>query len=116
MMLDGMGDPFGSAVLSLSPPSFPHTPPTHSLAGQCEKQKGPGGCASAAQQSLEHPCVTHAVFITVPKHSLIPATVEKINSLPAKTSTAVISTPPHTNVGQGKEHNHGAAWFTETVL
>lgn len=99
MMLDEVGDPlgrFGPAVLSLSPPSVSHT---HSLVGQCEKQKKAWSCTSAAQQSLEYPWVTHAIFIMVPKHSLIPAPLEKINSLLANTSTAVISTPPQTNVG-----------------
>lgn len=36
----------------------------------------------------------------------MPAAVQKMNALPAKISTAVISTLPQTNVGQGKEHSH----------
>lgn len=86
-------------------PSQCVTHPTHSWQGSVRNRKGLS-CASTAQQSPEHCCVTHFVFVTVPKQFLIAAPVEKINSLPAKTSTAVISTPPQTNVGRGKEHSH----------
>ena len=64
-------------------------PPACSLAGQCEEQKRPWCCVRAAQQKLKHPWVVSTVFGTNPKHSNMQATMEKINSVPAKTSTSV---------------------------
>lgn len=73
-------------------------PAASSLAGQREEQSS----VSTLQPPLKHSCVIHTAFTTVPKHSPVPATGKKVNSDPAKTSTAPISTSTHTNVGQGK--------------
>ena len=70
------------------PPSC--APPAHSLVGWCEKQKRLWLRASTtAQQSLKHPHIINTVFSTNLKHSPILATMKKINSLPAKTSTSL---------------------------
>ena len=62
-------------------------PPASTLAGRGEKQKRPWLCVSTAQQQPEQPCATNTAFNTNPKQSPIPATIEKINSVPAKIST-----------------------------
>lgn len=104
MLLDGMGDAFFGQLSCPCPLPVCHTP--HSLmAGQCEKQKGPGAVQALLSNQGNIP-VLPTLFLSQFPNSLIPAPVEKINSLPAKTSRAVISTPPQTNVGQGKEHSH----------
>lgn len=54
------------------------------LAGQYEKLKRPWLGASAALQQLKYQCV---ILILKPKHSTVPATRKKINSVPAKTRT-----------------------------
>ena len=62
-------------------------PPACLLVGWGERQKRPGLWVSTAQQQQEHPCVIDIVFSTNPKYSPIPATLKKINSVPAKSST-----------------------------
>ncbi|KAK4824545.1 hypothetical protein QYF61_016149 [Mycteria americana] len=39
-------------------------------------------------QQLKHPCIINTVFSTNPKHSPIPATIKKINSISAETRTS----------------------------
>ena len=85
----GLGYPLGqsgSAVPAVSPPT-PCAPPASLLVGWGEKQKSPWLWVSPAQQERKHPWVISTVFSTDPNHSPILATVKKINSIPAKTST-----------------------------
>lgn len=60
--------------------------PACSLSGQCEKQKKPWHWVSTVPQQLKHQHAISALFITNPKHSPIPATRKKFNSISAKTS------------------------------
>ena len=85
----GLGSPLGqsgSAAPAVSPPT-PCAPPGSSLVGWGEKQNSPWLWVSTAQQGREHPGVTNTVSSTNPKHSPIPATVKKTNSVPAEPST-----------------------------
>lgn len=49
-----------------------------------KKQRRAWLCVSTAQQSQKHPRIINAVFSTNLKHSPTPATIKKINSIPAK--------------------------------
>ena len=63
-------------------------PPAPCWRGGVRSRKGLVLCVSTTQQQLKHPCIINTVSSTNPKHSPIPATMKKINSIPAKTSTA----------------------------
>ena len=67
-------------------------PPASLLVGWGEKKERPCLSVSPAQQELKHPCVINTVYSTNPKHSPTLATMEKINPIPAKTSTIFNST------------------------
>ena len=86
MMFYGMEYPFGwfgSAVLALLPPSFLHT----CLLAEHRKLKNPWLKISATQQQLKHQRVINIILTLNSKHSTVPATKKKINSIPAKTRT-----------------------------
>ena len=65
----------------------PGAPPATSLAGQHNRLKSPWLSVSPALQQLKHQCVISIILILIPKHSTIPATRKKINTIPAKTWT-----------------------------
>jgi len=55
---------------------------------QCSSQAHPADrVRDVLRQGLKHPCIINTVFSTNPKHGPIQATIKKINSIPAKTST-----------------------------
>ena len=60
-------------------------PPASSLVGWGEEQKRPWLCKHCSAVTKTSLCYQHC-FSTNPKHSLILATVKKINSIPAKIS------------------------------
>ena len=66
-----------------------HPQPTHWW-GRVTSRKGLN-CVNTAEQWRKHPCVIHSVFSTNPNHSPILATMKKINSTPAKTSTEAMT-------------------------
>ena len=71
---------------SLCPLPAPGAPPAPLLSELHEKQNSPWLCASTVLQ-LKHRCVITTVFTPNPKHSTIPATRRKINSILAETRT-----------------------------
>lgn len=80
----GMRYPFGqlgSAVLVLSLPSSLYSPSLPLLAGQQEKLKCLWCTVSTAQQQQKHQCAINIVLILNPKHSTIPGTRKKVNSI-----------------------------------
>ena len=62
-------------------------PPAFSLAGYHEKLKRPWLSVSTALQQVEHQCVFSIILILNPKHTTMPTTRRKINSVPAKIKT-----------------------------
>lgn len=69
--------------LCLLPTSHVPQPPR-----RCGNVRGPWHSAKAAQQWQNLFCITTTIFSTNPKHSLILASMEKMNSATAKTSRA----------------------------
>lgn len=74
-----------SAFLAVSLLSPLPTPSLLTGRGRVRKRR-PGYCGTPAQQWLKHPCVINAVLATNPNHRTIQVAVEKINSVPGKTS------------------------------
>ena len=99
--------PFGqfvSAVMAMLPPSFLCT----SFLAEHGKLQSPWLSVSTAQQQLKHQCIINIMLILNPKHSTIPATRKKINSVPAENKTV-------TNTMFGTNPNHsttGLLWRT----
>ena len=90
MTFHGMEYPFGqlgSAAPAVLPPRFLHT----CLLAEHGKLKSPWPKISATQQQLKHRNVINIILTLNPKHSTVPATKKKVNSVPAETRT--ISTP-----------------------
>ena len=72
-------------------------PPAFLLAGH-EKLKNPWLGLNATGDNWKHQCVINILLILNPKHSTIPATRKKINSVLAETRTTIFSYPwlvPH---------------------
>lgn len=87
----GMGHPFGwsrSAVLALSPPSFLSTLSLLDDGGQSGKKRKPWHCTSTAQPWPKYWCVTNIILVSQPKYIIIQAAMKKMNSTPARPSTA----------------------------
>lgn len=61
--------------------------PAFLLARQHEKQKSPWLSVSTTQPQLKHQCDANIILILNPKYSIVPATMKKINPIPAKTRT-----------------------------
>lgn len=72
----------GSAVPAVSPSNF-LCPPAHLLVGWGEEQKRPWLNVSTAQQQQKYQCVNF-IRILNSKHSTVPSTRKKVNSIPAK--------------------------------
>lgn len=72
-------------------PNAPALPASFLVIWWYEKQKKTWLCVSTAQQYWKHLYIINIVFSTNPNHSSILATMKKINSTPAKISTACIS-------------------------
>ena len=65
----------------------PAAPPACPLAGQSKKLENPWLSVSTALQQLKHQCDINIILILNPKHSTLPATRRKINSILAEART-----------------------------
>lgn len=75
----------------LCPLPAPGAPPASPPAGQHEELKRLWLCVSPALQQLKHPPVISTVFMTDPKHGIMWASTNKIDSAPAKTKMNINS-------------------------
>ena len=71
----------------LCPLPAPAAPPACPLAWQREKLKSPGLSVSTALQQLKHQCGINIILVLIPKHSTVPATRRKTNSILAESRT-----------------------------
>lgn len=81
-----MGFHFGSNVLAVSPPRFLSTPSL--ITGRAVWVSSPW--LSVSTKQLNHQCVTNVILILNSKHSTIPATTKKIDSVPGE-NRAILS-------------------------
>lgn len=81
IMSDGMGYPFGYSVSAV-----PGCVPCHCSTGAVLHKEGPDVVQAPLNNNGNFGILGTEVYITNPKHSTVRATVNKINSNPAKTS------------------------------
>ena len=78
---------WNSPLASLGQLSWLCPLPASCASGRAWNAKKSLASINITQQQLKHQCVINIILMLNPKHSTIPATKKKINSIPAKTST-----------------------------
>lgn len=92
---------------------------TFPLAEQNEKQENPWLFVSTALHQWKHGCVIKIIFLLNPRHTIIPATTKKINSIPAeirKLQKPQTRHVPRIKNWNQQHYSQTVVWFDPTEL